>query len=165
MSDIAVVPYRPDLADAFARLNQEWIERLFRIEPSDLKVLEDPEGQVLAGGGQIFFALDNELPVGTVAVIKVSDSTFELAKMAVSPAYQGRGLGERLGRAAINFARAAGGSLLFLETNSRLENAIRLYRRLGFELAVPDHPSPYERSNVYMELRVAGVAGGAAKST
>jgi putative acetyltransferase len=152
---VAITPYRPELAPAFARLNRMWIERLFRLEDSDLTVLNDPQAQVLDPGGQIFFALNGSEPVGTVAAIRVTATTFELAKMAVAPSHQGRGLGEKLGLAAIAFARGAGASLMFLETNSRLVNAVRLYRRLGFDHAPPPHPSVYERSNVYMELRFA----------
>jgi GNAT superfamily N-acetyltransferase len=87
--------------------------------------------------------------------VKQSDAVFELAKMAVRPSHQGRGLGERLGRAAIQHARERGAATIFLETNDMLQNAIRLYARLGFVHAPRPHPSPYVRSNVYMELRLS----------
>ena len=44
MAAITIIPFRDDLAAAFARLNQAWIERFFRLEPSDLKTLRDPQG-------------------------------------------------------------------------------------------------------------------------
>ena len=150
---IAIVPFRPDLAPAFCDLNRAWIERFFRLEESDLKVLRDPETAIVKRGGTILFAMDGERAVGTVADIRVSDTTFELAKMAVDPGWQGRGIGERLGHAAVAWAREAGATLLYLETNSQLTNAIRLYERLGFVHATPPAPSPYARSNVYMEQR------------
>ncbi len=150
---ISVVSFRADLAPAFAELNRAWIERLFRMEDADRKVLDHPEAAIIAPGGQIFFALDGEEAVGTVAAIRVTPTTFELAKMAVSPEYRGHGLGERLGRAAVDFARAAGAEMIFLETNSSLANAIRLYQRLGFAHATPPHASDYARADVYMELR------------
>jgi ribosomal protein S18 acetylase RimI-like enzyme len=151
---IAIVPFRPDLAPAFSELNRAWIERLFRMEEVDRKVLDHPEKAIIAPGGQIFYAMDGDEPVGTVAAIRVSPLTYELAKMAVSPEYRGRGLGERLGRAVVDFARDAGAALLFLETNSSLANAIRLYERLGFVHAARPAPSEYERADVYMELRL-----------
>jgi putative acetyltransferase len=154
MPALSIVTFNPALADAFARLNVQWIEHFFRLEESDLKVLRDPRSSIIANGGQIFFAMDGDDPVGTVAAVRESPTVFELAKMAVKTSHQGRGLGEALGRAAIGFAREQQADLMFLETNSRLENAIRLYRRLGFVHATPTHPSPYERSNVYMELRL-----------
>jgi putative acetyltransferase len=153
MGEIVVVPFRAGFGVDFTRLNQQWIERLFRMEESDLRVLRDPEASIIAKGGQIFFALDEDTPVGTVAAVRESATVFELAKMAVSPSHQGRGLGEALGRSAIDYAREQGAAMMFLETNDRLQNAIRLYERLGFTHATPKQRSPYERSNVYMELR------------
>jgi len=149
---IPIVPFRPELAPAFGELNRAWIERLFRIEDLDRKVLDHPEAAIIAPGGQIFYAMDGAEPVGTVAAITVSPTTFELAKMAVSPEHRGHGLGERLGRAAVDYARSQGAELVFLETNSALANAIRLYQRLGFVHARPSHPSEYARADVYMEL-------------
>jgi GNAT superfamily N-acetyltransferase len=151
-NEIAIVTFRPELAEAFAALNRAWIERFFTMEAADWKVLRDPEAAIVRPGGQIFFALDGRSPAGTVAVGRVSPTTYELAKMAVTPSHQGRGLGERLGRAAIAFAKQAGAELLFLETNSGLPTAIRLYERLGFAHAQPRSHSPYARADVYMEL-------------
>ncbi|HXV41186.1 MAG TPA: GNAT family N-acetyltransferase [Steroidobacteraceae bacterium] len=156
MTEIAIVPFRRELAPAFRQLNLDWIERLFRVEAPDLKVLENPESAIVATGGMVFFALDGGTPVGTVAMIRVSDERFELAKMAVATAHQRRGIGELLGAAGIGWARAAGAKAVFLETNSRLANAIRLYERLGFRHAAHPHPSDYARADYYMELPIAG---------
>jgi GNAT superfamily N-acetyltransferase len=151
--DIEIVPFRAGLSLAFASLNRAWIEQLFRIEDADLKVLTDPETAIIKPGGQIFFAMRGAEAVGTVAVVRKGADTCELAKMAVTPAWQGRGVGERLGHAAIAWARASSAAVLFLETNSALAGAIRLYERLGFRHAAPPSPSEYARSDVYMEIR------------
>ncbi len=151
---IRILPYRPALAAAFAELNREWIEGLFQIEEADRQVLDHPEEAIIRPGGQIFFALEGDEPVGTVAAIRVSQSTYELAKMAVRPSHRGLGLGEALGRVAIDFVRAEGASLLYLETNSALTGAIRLYERLGFAHATPPQLSEYARADVYMEIRM-----------
>ena len=42
MSAITVVPFHPRYAGDFRRLNLDWIERLFKVEAPDLKVLDDP---------------------------------------------------------------------------------------------------------------------------
>jgi GNAT superfamily N-acetyltransferase len=159
MSGITVVPFRPGLADDFRRLNLDWIERLFAIEEPDRKVLENPEQAIVAKGGMIFFALDVESVVGTVAIIRFSDVRYELAKMAVATGHQRRGIGELLGRACKDWARENGAQTVFLETNSRLANAIRLYERLGFRHAVDPHPSDYARADVYMELPIEQSGG------
>lgn len=151
-STIRIVPFTSDRKEAFEALNREWIERFFRLEESDVKVLRDPQGKVLDGGGQIFFAVDGDEAVGTVAAVRTAVDTFELAKMAVRPSHQGHGLGALLVRAAIDYAAAAGATKMFLETNSSLTTAIRLYERHGFAHAPRPGASPYARSNVYMEL-------------
>ncbi|MGQ0429391.1 MAG: GNAT family N-acetyltransferase [Gammaproteobacteria bacterium] len=156
MSSIEIVPFRPELAAAFRRLNLAWIERLFKIETPDLKVLDDPESAIVAQGGMILFALDGVRAIGTVAMIRVDAARYELAKMAVAATHQRRGIGEMLGAAGIAWARGVGAKTVFLETNSRLANAIRLYERLGFRHAVHPHPSDYTRADVYMELPIEG---------
>lgn len=152
----SIVPFRPELASAFAELNRAWIESLFVLEEADWKVLRNPEESVIQPGGQIFFAMDGAQAVGTAAAIRVAPETFELGKMAVSPSHQGQGLGERLGRAVIDYARSEGAAKVYLETNSRLANAIRLYQRLGFRKADFPVQSDYARADVYMELRLKG---------
>lgn len=154
MSGIAVVPFRRELAGDFRRLNLDWIERLFAVEKADRKVLDDPEAAIVAKGGMIFFAIDSGTVVGTVAMIRFSDERFELAKMAVATSQQRRGIGELLGQACKDWATGKGVQTVFLETNSRLANAIRLYERLGFRHAVDPHPSDYARSDVYMEMPI-----------
>jgi GNAT superfamily N-acetyltransferase len=156
MSDVVIVPFRRELAPEFRRLNLDWIERLFEVEAPDMKVLDDPEAAIIARGGMIFFALDGGTAVGTVAMIRVSAARFELAKMAVATSHQRRGIGEMLGAAGVAWASQAGATTVFLETNSGLGNAIRLYQRLGFRHAVDPHASDYARADVYMELPIAG---------
>ena len=159
MSGIVVVPFRPELAGDFCRLNLDWIERLFAIEEPDRKVLDNPEQAIVAKGGMIFFALDGDAVVGTVALIRFSDLRYELAKMAVATGHQRRGIGELLGLACKAWAVERGARIVFLETNSRLANAIRLYERLGFRHAVDPHPSDYARADVYMELPIDQTGG------
>jgi GNAT superfamily N-acetyltransferase len=149
---VDIVPFRPDLAPAFSALNREWIERLFTLEPADWTTLNDPQAAIIDPGGQIFFALDGQTPVGTVAAIAIAPRRFELAKMAVTPSYQGRGLGERLGHAVISWSKAQGAEAVILLTNSRLVGAIRLYQRLGFIHRPLPARTEYARADVYMEL-------------
>lgn len=147
-----IVPFRPALAPAFASLNRAWIERLFALEPADANVLDDPESSIIAAGGQVFFAVEAATAVGTAAVLRLAPTHFELAKMAVAPSHQGRGIGEQLGRAAVAWARAQGATCVSLLTNSSLDGAIRLYHRLGFvRRPLPEHTG-YARADVYMEL-------------
>ena len=154
MKEITVTRMREQHAPEFRRLNLEWIERLFKVEPPDLKVLDDPIGTIIRPGGMVWVALEGDTVVGTAAMIRVTDERYELAKMAVTPTRQGRGIGGLLGLACTTWATERGARVVFLETNSRLDGAIRLYERLGFRHAPWPHPSDYARGDVYMEMKV-----------
>lgn len=146
-----IATYSPQYAAAFSALNREWIERLFRLEAADLKVLDHPQEAILDAGGEILFALEGDVVIGTVAMLPSGPGRFELAKMVVASTSQGQGVGEALGKAAIEWARSHRVDHLFLVTNSSLTGAIRLYQRLGFvHRPMPAH-SEYTRADVYME--------------
>ena len=152
MSKLELVTWRPELREHFERLNREWIEQYFAVEEEDRKVFDDPEGRIVASGGQVFFLLDDEGVRGTVAVIRHDAETLELAKMAVSPAARGRGYGDRLVEAAIDFARQSGARTLMLVSNSRLGPAIALYRKHGFRDVPLDPANGYSRADIQLEL-------------
>ena len=80
-----IIDYSPTYKEDFKRLNVEWISTYFTVEPHDLEQLDDPEGYILSKGGKIFFAKQGEAIIGTCALIKVSETSYELAKMGVSP--------------------------------------------------------------------------------
>jgi len=140
--------YRAD----FERLNLEWIERYFWVEDRDRVILQDPWTEVIARGGEIFFALDGDRPVGSVAMRPWDPHTYELTKMAVSPTAQGRGLGRRLLDRAVSWAKGRGGRRVILFSHTSLAAALTLYRGMGFR-TVRLGPAPgYERSDIEMVL-------------
>lgn len=148
---VTIVPFAPELREHFYRLNAAWLTRYFYLEEVDHRVLSDPEGEILAGGGVIFFARLGEQVVGTCALQQATPGEYELTKMAVDPGAQGLGIGRRLIEAAIAEFEARGGATLFLETNTRLVQAIRLYESSGFaHQPVVRADSHYQRANVYM---------------
>ena len=71
--EIELVTWRPELAADFARLNRAWLELYFTVEPLDEEYLGDPEGHIIAPGGEIFFALDGDEVIGTCAMIPRDD--------------------------------------------------------------------------------------------
>jgi GNAT superfamily N-acetyltransferase len=156
-TEIQIREFQPGDEAAFRNLNQEWITRYFRLEPKDEVAFSDPQGTILAFGGRIFFAVAGDQYLGCCALVRIEDGQFEVAKMAVTPASQGVGIGRRLLNAAIEAGRIAGARRLYLETNHNLLPAIRLYESMGFKRLPPNEitPSPYERANVYMEMILA----------
>jgi GNAT superfamily N-acetyltransferase len=149
---IRVVPWRPEFRADFERLNREWIEQHFVVEEEDRKVFEDPEGRIVAPGGQVFFLVDQHGVRGTCAVIRHDAETLELAKMAVAPDARGRGYGDRLVEAAIAFARGTHARTLMLVSNTQLGPALTLYRKHGFRDVPLDPANGYSRADIQLEL-------------
>lgn len=153
MAAVEILDYRPRYQPDFERLNIEWLERYFHVEPLDRQVLGDPDRHVIDGGGAILFAkLEGDI-VGTVALKHAGDRVFELTKMAVTVPAQGQGVGRALLDAAIERYRALDGTGLYLESHSSLQAAVGLYERAGFVHEPRPTPSPYERADVYMVFR------------
>lgn len=148
---IRIVEFSDKYQTAFRQLNEAWISTYFKMEAADYKSLDHPKEYILDKGGFIFIALDGDTPVGACALIKMSDAQFELAKMAVSAEAKGKGIGWILGKVAMEKAKSAGASKLYLESNTILKPAINLYHKLGFK-KVSGIPSPYERCNIQMEM-------------
>ena len=155
MKGLKIVEFDAAYADHFKRLNLVWLERYFLVEPIDIEVLSNPEETIIKPGGMIFFALLDGAVVGTCALIKHRDDLFELSKMAVADTHQGKGIGTQLLMHVIEWARARSIKTLFLETNTVLERAMRLYQRAGFrKTALDSSNSHYSRTNLKMELNL-----------
>jgi GNAT superfamily N-acetyltransferase len=138
--------YRAD----FARLNYAWITKLFAVEPPDQRILDNPEEEIIAHGGEVFFALNDGRVVGTVALKVEGEKTFELTKMAVDENQRGRGYGRLLLNAAIAFASAKGAKQIVLSSHTSLMPAITMYREAGF-VDRQQHNSCYSRCNIFMQ--------------
>jgi len=154
MNEVKIVPYNKKYKEDFTRLNIEWLQKYFIVEPADEKMLSSPEKEIIRNGGEIFFALQENEVTGTCAVLKVDEATFELAKMAVTEKAQGKQIGKKLCLTAIGYAISNNGEKIVLDTNNKLEAAINLYRSLGF-LAVPhQYNGKYKRDLLRMELNL-----------
>lgn len=151
---LQIVHFSPEYLPDYIRLNLEWIERFFKVEPHDIEHLEGAQEHILATGGNIFFALDGQEVVGCVALVKDTEDTYELAKMAVSPKHQCRGIGEALGRHVIAQVKQLGGKYLYLVSNQSLTPALTLYAKLGFK-EIPMINSLYERGNYKAEMWIS----------
>ena len=64
--------------------------------------------------------------------------------------------GDALMRACIGFAVSKKAKSIILESNTKQEAAIRLYRKHGFEEIPLDPNSHFVRANIRMELALGG---------
>ena len=154
-NNIQIVNYEKNYAASFYDLNIEWLKTFFYVESYDEEVLSNPETYIINKGGHIFFAKLNGQVVGTVALMPTSTSgIFELTKMAVSPKHRGYKIGQQLMQHCIDFAKTQNFNGLMLYSNTKLENAIYIYRKYGFVEIPVEANSPYNRSNIKMELNL-----------
>jgi len=149
--------FTDDLAEAFYRINAEWIEEMFVLEENDIRLLSNPRELIIDKGGVVLFAETPDLGlVGTCALMKMADGWFELTKMGVSKAARGRKAGEFLLVQTLERARAMGIERLYLLTNTRCAAAIHLYEKLGFQHdaeIMATFGGRYERCDVAMSYR------------
>lgn len=154
LEDVEIIHFDPAYRDHFRDLNYNWIDKFFTIEDADKIMLENPESEILEKGGFIIFAGYNSDIVGTGALIKHPDSSFELAKMAVKEDLRGKQIGRKIALALIDIAKKQNAAEIFLETNPTMTIALNLYRKLGFEEVEMAQPSKYSRSTIRMNLRM-----------
>jgi GNAT superfamily N-acetyltransferase len=113
MSDdtIRILDYDPRWRDDFRAPQHRLARTLLRRRTDRPRGLSDPERHILADGGRVLFAIDtDDRAVGTVALKHEGEGVYELTKMAVDPAQQGRGIGRRLLQRAIDAYRQCEGA-------------------------------------------------------
>lgn len=158
-----------DIAD-FARLCRDYAASLpFSLEYQGFSdELASLPGLYALPTGAIILARDqtsqdaSERAVACIAVRPLAQSAIlpgdptpacEIKRMWVAPSARGTGLGHALMREAIAFARAAGYTLIKLDTSADMHAAQACYRRAGFELA-PRYNDDVDPTTVYFALRL-----------
>ena len=148
---IEIIPYEEKYHEDFRRLNLEWLNKYNLAESHDLRILDDPNGTILDKGGVIYLAREDDEIVGSAALMKEHGKVYELAKMAVTAASQGKGISKMLLQKCLDKARELNAEKVTLFSNSQLKTAIHLYSSYGFYHVPPDD-SPFETADVKMEL-------------
>jgi ribosomal protein S18 acetylase RimI-like enzyme len=113
--------------------------------------IDNPLYKYSAPVGALFIALYNATPVGCIALQPLPDAdTCEMKRLYVDPGYRNLKIGEALVNALLQEAMALNYTLMKLDTLERLQVAIKLYQKFGFETvtAYYDNPLP---SVVYMQ--------------
>lgn len=148
---IELIEYENKYQSDFKRLNLEWLDKYNLTESHDLEILDDPQGTVIARGGCIFLAKENDVVVGTAGLWKENDEEYELVKMGVDPAFRGKGISKILIERCLSEARLRNAKKIFLYSNSQLKTALGLYAKYGFQhVEVKD--APFLTADVKMEL-------------
>lgn len=148
---IKIVDYEEKHYDDFRKLNLEWLEKYNLAESHDLEILDDPKRNILDGGGVIYMAQAGDEMVGSAALIRVTDAEYELAKMAVTQKWQGKGISKMLIEKCLQTARSRNAKKVSLYSSSLLGTALKLYSKYGF-YHVSAENSPFVTADVRMEL-------------
>lgn len=152
MNNLRITSFNKKYKADFEKLNREWIEEFFQMEDEDYNTLQNPESYVIQKNGEIFFAINDQIVIGTAAMIPFSEDVFELAKMSVKKGFQGKGVGKLLLKRCIQFAQERNANEIFLLTNDILKPALNLYLSCGFVIKNKYDDERYERGNTKMHL-------------
>ncbi len=115
----------------------------------------------LPPAGVLLLARDGDALLGCAGVRALDERRVaELKRLYVRPEARGRGIAERLVRAAITFAEDAGYGAVRLDSLPSMGSAQRLYERLGFH-EIPPYAAVTWPGMRFMELQLqpAGHAG------
>lgn len=154
LKSIEFIEYKNEYKDSFRLLNEEWLNYFFSIEPIDMEILKNPEEKIINQWGYIFFAKYKSEIIGTCALLKHKNNTYELTKMAVTEKYKGLSIGENLAICAIEKARLLDLETIFLITHDKLMAAVNLYKKLGFKKVSKSKNISYQRKGFEMVLNL-----------
>lgn len=105
----------------------------------------DDGGIILCKAGNVF--------IGCVAIRRIDEATAELKRMWVRPAFQKKGIGQRLLQEALLMAKNLHYKLIRLDTVTKLQPAIALYKKNGFIETTAYYKNPLKEV-VYMEKEI-----------
>jgi GNAT superfamily N-acetyltransferase len=148
---LEIIEYNDTYFNDFRRLNLEWLEKYDLVESHDLEILDDPYETILKKGGCIYLAKVGDEIVGSAALINEGNGMYELAKMAVTATFQGKGISRILIEKCMETARKWDAKKIILFSNSQLTTAIALYKKYGF-IHIDASDSPFVTADVKMEL-------------
>lgn len=115
--------------------------------------LENLPGKYSEPTGTILLAKDGEKVVGIVALKQLEEEVCEMKRLFVLPDYQGYGIGKMLTESLLNKAKDLNFKIMKLDTLGRLESAVALYQKLGFEQTNPYNINP-EEDILYFEKKL-----------
>lgn len=147
-----VISYQEKYKKDFAELNLVWIKKYFKVEPQDVKMLNDIE-DFLANGAAVYFVVEQDKAIATCMVVPRDGQIWEICKLAADEHYMGKGAGSAVLKACMDYAKEHGASKLMIVSNSILSAAMHLYSKVGFK-EVPIDNMEYERVNIQLELNI-----------
>ena len=135
----------------FGTLVREYLAALrFELDFQDVDAeLADLAAAYGPPGGRALLAEEDGRVLGCVALRRFEPGVAELKRMYVRPVARGRGLGRRLGEAALEAAAELGYERVRLDTVAEMVGARRIYEALGFAEIAPYRHNPLAGARFY----------------
>ncbi len=149
-----------DTPEAVRELFTEYTQMLVEKDPGiraflDLQhyddELDDPTKKYGLPDGRLYIAWCDGQPAGCIALRRLDDTTCELKRLYVRPAFRGRGIAGVMMQSILDDARAIGYAAMVLDTQPYLASAVRMYRALGFYNIPPYNDSPLD-TTIFLRL-------------
>jgi putative acetyltransferase len=162
-----LVPSSPEHFDQVRDLMRAFVAWHRERHRQDLRLIDDyfnasdfeHELQTLPGKyaspeGAVLLARVDAEPAGCVALRRIDARACEMKRMFLYPRFHGQGIGRALGKSIILAGKAAGYSVMRLDTSVRQTEARALYESLGFRRTEPYYelPAALRHWLVFMEL-------------
>jgi len=103
----------------------------------DMLLLADPSKAVVEqylADGKLYVAEWDDTVVGTYILLQIDGPLWELKNIAVSPEWQGKGVGKALIAAAISSAKELGAERLEVGTGNSSLDQLAFYQKAGFRM-------------------------------
>jgi ribosomal protein S18 acetylase RimI-like enzyme len=155
--NIRIIEFCEEYSKYFTELNIAWLQKYFEVEPVDYEMLSELKKFILDKDGFIFFAKAGNEIAGTFALIKIDNGVYELCKMAVAEAFQGKKIGNKMLGFCISEMKKLKAHKIILYSNTNLRPAIHLYKKYGFK-EVPLEHADYKRADIKMEINLKNVS-------
>ncbi len=153
-----IVAYQPCYKQDFIALNTAYVEKFFVMEQADRDILEHVD-EWLDKGAMIYFAVEENQVLATCMAQPLGHAVWEICKLAADEQYQGRGAGQAVFQAAMQYAIGQGAEKLTLISNRSLKPALHIYEKFGFqEVPLEKAYWGYDRADIQFEYLVPAKA-------
>ncbi|WP_285017221.1 GNAT family N-acetyltransferase [Lactococcus garvieae] len=147
-----IVQYQKKYEKDFKKMSLNWIEKHFKVEPEDIRTLENIEN-LINNGAMVLFVVEIEIVLSTCMIRPIMEGTWEIGKLATNDLYLGKGAGAKVFEACINYAKEHGANKIVLYSHTSLKPAISIYEKFNFK-EVPISNFEYKRCNYQAELKL-----------
>ncbi len=101
--------------------------------------------------GRLYLAYYKGALAGCIGLKKMDDFNCEMKRLYVRPAYRRKQIGNALVNQILTDAVEIGYEYMFLDTLPFLEDAIKMYKKLGFH-EIPNYNNSPMKASIFMKL-------------